>query len=158
MKRLHSKVIFRAKSLRFIASLVLLSYIPFALAKESTKAQGSTSGGETADASGKGASSKNSPSGASAQYFVEPDMLVYAASEKIAAEIAAEISKSKSTIVIYDQQSFASLEAYDAFRELVKTIEQGYEAAVQESAVQPAPTPGGGFRSCGYSRRCQDRY
>ena len=85
---------------------------------------------------------KNSTSNGSGQYFVEADMLAYEASARIARELADEMgSGNNDKIVLYDQQSFSNLQAYNAYIELVRVIASGYEAS-KKSALQPAPPPG----------------
>jgi len=129
-----------------LSSFVVFS--PSAPAQGSTKGQGTGSKADSSDttnASGKAQNSKSDTPGSS-QYFVEADMLAYEASARIATEIAVELGPAaKPKIVLYDQQSFANLEAYSGFRELVLIIENGYKAAKEESAVEPAPTPGVGL-------------
>jgi hypothetical protein len=103
---------------------------------------GAGDNGSTSDASGKGG--KGDSSGGSGQYFVEADMLVYEASARIAKEVADELGTAgDKRIVLYDQQSFSNLQAYEAFREMVRVIQNGYQAAQEPSALEPAPTPGG---------------
>jgi len=99
---------------------------------------GASGGGQTSDASAKGGQAKTD-SGSGQQYFVESDMLVYEASMRIAEQVSTDLGDGQGKkIVLYDQQSFSNLQAYIAYRELVRVIEKGYDAAIK---TPPTITP-----------------
>ena len=82
---------------------------------------GSQTGGNSG---GAGTSQSASSSGSGQSTRIESTMLAYEASDKIAAQIATEVTGH--TLYIYDGQSFAAIQAYDAYDATVGVFETGF--------------------------------
>jgi len=96
--------------------------------------QGGASGGQT------GGSSNAAPSGR-----IEASMLAYQASDRIAKHIATQVQGHK--LYIYDSQTFASLQAYEAYDATVSAFEMLYESFISKEARSNWVTAAGGAQT-----------
>ncbi len=101
---------------------------------------GSGGAGKSSGSQGSGASSAASPSNR-----IEAGMLVYEASDKIAAHIAARVKDH--TLYIYDSQSFASLQAYEAYSATVSAFEISFKLFIKQPATSSFVTSAGAVQT-----------
>lgn len=89
----------------------------------STTSSSSTSGG--GGNGGGGSPSSNGQQNAPSATRIEASIIAYEASDKIAAHIANQLQNKK--VIVYDIQTFAALQAYEAYSATVSTLEIAFQ-------------------------------
>jgi hypothetical protein len=115
----------------FLRRIVLTGYLSMALAVLAS-GQGKKGAASTAPAASATPAAASAPSSSGP---FESQMLAFGGLDKIAANVAKTVCSSvpaKSTIVIYDQTAFSSLQAYEAFIANVKILHASYKMLIPE--------------------------
>jgi len=114
-----------------VASLICLLIVPGVAfsASQNTGSSGPSASSPSNDSSnssskGQGGQNQSTPSatnGSGSTVRIESQMIAYEASDQIAAQIASHMSATK--VLVYDSQTFTSLQAYEAYTSIVSTLE-----------------------------------
>ena len=103
----------------------------------SSQAGGTGGGNQGGGSGGGGTPSANGQPSSSSTSRIEASVMAYEASDKIAAHIAEQVKGMK--LIIYDAQTFAALQSYDAYAVTVSTLEAAFTFGSDVKSVAGLP-------------------
>lgn len=102
-----------------------------------SQAGGAGGGNQGGGSGGGGTPSANSQQSSSSPSRIEASVMAYEASDKIAAHIAGQVKGMK--LIIYDAQTFAALQSYDAYAVTVSTLEAAFSFGSDNKSTEVLP-------------------
>lgn len=98
---------------------------------------GAGGGNQGGGSGGGGTPSANGQQSSSSTSRIEASVMAYEASDKIAAHIADQVKGTK--LIIYDAQTFAALQSYDAYAVTVSTLEAAFTFGSDNKSLAGLP-------------------
>jgi hypothetical protein len=103
----------------------------------SSQAGGTGGGNQGGGSGGGGTPSANGQQSSSSTSRIEATVMAYEASDKIAAHIADQVKGMK--LIIYDTQTFAALQSYDAYAVTVSSLEAAFTFGSDNKSIAGLP-------------------
>jgi hypothetical protein len=139
-RRICRRAMCRRALLVFTLFLLVSTSALFGQSKGSgggSQAGGAGGGNQGGGSGGGGTPSANGQQSSSSTSRIEASVMAYEASDKIAAHIADQVKGMK--LIIYDAQSFAALQSYDAYAVTVSTLEAAFTFGSDNKSIAGLP-------------------